>query len=126
MANAQYQLGEIGQITNSVHDLPRAVEYYRDALGLRQLPIPAPNLAFFDCKGIRLMLSLPEAGFEHTGSVIYFRVPDIQAAYEDLQKRGVVFLREPGLIAKLPDHELWMAFFRDPDGNPLALMCEVR
>jgi methylmalonyl-CoA/ethylmalonyl-CoA epimerase len=127
MTPTELQIGEIGQIANTVHDMPRAVAFYRDAVGLQQLPIPSPpSMAFFDCKGIRLMLSLPEAGFEHAGSVIYFRVPDIQAAYQELQARGVSFLREPGLIARLPDHELWMAFFRDPDGNPLALMCEVR
>jgi methylmalonyl-CoA/ethylmalonyl-CoA epimerase len=127
MPTVQLQLGEIGQIANTVQDMPRAVAFYRDTLGIRQLPIPAgPNLAFFDCNGIRLMLSLPEAGFEHAGSVLYFRVADIQSAYDDLKSRGAEFLREPGLIAKLPDHELWMAFFRDPDGNPLALMCELR
>ncbi|MGH7466841.1 MAG: VOC family protein [Longimicrobiales bacterium] len=121
------QMGAIGQITNTVTDVPRAVAFYRDAVGLRQLPIPAPpSLAFFDCAGIRLMLSQPEAGFERNGSVLYFRVPDIQSAYQALRARGVSFLDEPHMIARMPDYELWMTFFRDPDDNPLALMCEVR
>jgi methylmalonyl-CoA/ethylmalonyl-CoA epimerase len=107
--------------------MPRAVAFYRDALGIRQLPIPAgPNLAFFDCDGIRLMLSLPEGEFQHNGSVLYFKVADIHSAFVELKSRGVQFMGEPHLIARLPDHELWMAFFRDPDGNPLALMAEQR
>jgi methylmalonyl-CoA/ethylmalonyl-CoA epimerase len=123
----ELQLGTIGQITNTVTDMPRAVTFYRDTLGLRQLPIPAgPNLAFFDCAGIRLMLSTPEAGFDRNGSVLYFKVPEIHTAHNELEGRGVEFLGPPHLIAKMPDHELWMSFFKDPDGNPLALMCEAR
>jgi predicted enzyme related to lactoylglutathione lyase len=119
--------GTIGQIANTVHDVPRAVAFYRDTLGLRQLPIPAPpNLAFFDCDGIRLMLSLPEAGFDHPGSVLYFKVRDIHAIHRALVERGVSFLGPPHVIARMPDYELWMAFFRDPDENPLALMSEIR
>ncbi len=127
MTTTQLSLGEIGQIANTVHDMPRAVAFYRDALGIPQIPIPAgPNLAFFDCGGIRLMLSLPEGEFQHNGSVLYFRVSDIHSAFEGLKARGVEFMGEPHLIARMPDHELWMAFFRDPDGNPLALMAEQR
>ena len=127
MTATQLSLGTIGQITSTVKDMPRAVAFYRDALGIPQIPIPAgPNLAFFDCGGIRLMLSLPEGEVQQTGSVLYFRVPDIQDAYAQLRSRGVEFIGEPHLIARLPDHELWMAFFRDPDGNPLALMAEQR
>jgi methylmalonyl-CoA/ethylmalonyl-CoA epimerase len=127
MTTATLGLGTIGQIANTVHDMPRAVAFYRDVLGIPQLPIPAgPNLAFFDCAGIRLMLSLPEGEFQHNGSVLYFRVADIHLAHETLKGRGAEFMGEPHLIARLPDHELWMAFFRDPDGNPLALMAEHR
>src|SRR5262245_14956414 len=127
MSTAQLSLGTIGQIANTVQDMPRAVAFYRDALGIPQLPIPAgPNLAFFDCGGIRLMLSMPEAGFEQAGSVLYFKVNDIQAAFTTLQSRGVPFSDQPHLIARMPDYELWMVFFRDPDGNPLALMAEQR
>jgi predicted enzyme related to lactoylglutathione lyase len=121
-------LGSIGQITQVVKDMPRAVSFYRDGLGIPQLPIPAPpSMAFFDCDGIRLMLSLPE-GTEQGGggSVIYFRVTDIQRVYEGLKERRVGFVGEPRLIAKLPDHDLWMAFFRDPDGNMLAIMSEQK
>ena len=119
--------GRIAQIANTVHDMPRAVEFYRNVLGLTQLPIPAgPNLAFFDCDGLRLMLSLPEGEFNHPGSVLYFRVDDIHAVHRALVDRGVTFLGEPHLIARMPDHELWMAFFRDPDRNPLAIMSELR
>ena len=127
MTTAQLSLGTIGQIANTVQDMPAAVAFYRDALGIRQLPIPAPpSLAFFDCGGIRLMLSLPEGEFNHPGSVLYFKVPDIHTAFAALQARGVQFMDQPHLIAKLPDHELWLAAFRDPSGNPLALMAEQR
>jgi methylmalonyl-CoA/ethylmalonyl-CoA epimerase len=86
-----------------------------------------PGLAFFDCNGIRLLLDAPaKAQAENYSSIIYYKVPDIQAAFEILTARGVVFEAEPHLIAKMPDHDLWMAFFRDPDSNLLALMDEVR
>jgi len=83
------------------------------------MPIAAPaKLAFFDCVGIRLMLGLPRGEFDHPGSVLYFQVADIHATHDALARRGVTFLAPPHLIARMPDHELWMAFFRDPDGNP--------
>jgi predicted enzyme related to lactoylglutathione lyase len=128
MTATQLSLGTLGQIANTVHDMPRAVAFYRDALGIPQLPIPAgPNLAFFDCGGIRLMLTLPEGEFQHNGSVLYFRVADIHDAYARLESRGVQFFGgPPHLIARMPDYELWMVFFRDPDGNPLVLMAEQR
>ena len=84
-----------------------------------------PNIGFFDCDGTRLMLSAAEKPGEHSGSILYFKVPDIQLAHQALADRGVVFEREPQLIARMPDYELWMAFFRDPDRNLLALMSEV-
>ena len=123
-------LSQIGQIALTIDDLPRAVAFYRDTLGLRLLFQAPPNLAFFDCDGIRLMLSPPETSGEHSGqklsSVLYFRVEDIRAAHATLVARQVVFEGEPHLIARMPDHELWMAFFRDPSGNLMALMSEVR
>lgn len=120
-------LGRIGQIAMNAKDLARAVAFYRDALGLRLLFEVPPRMAFFDCDGVRLMLSLPEeAEFDHPGSVLYFRVEDIEQAHALLKERGVPFLDEPHLIAKLPDHELWMTFFRDSEGNTLALMAEKR
>jgi methylmalonyl-CoA/ethylmalonyl-CoA epimerase len=119
-------LGAIGQIAMPVHDLPRATAFYRDVLRLPFLFSAPPGLAFFDCGGVRLMLSVPEAPeFDHPGSVLYFRVPDIAAACEDLKGRGVHIRSGPECIAKLPTHELWLAFFDDPEGNTLALMSEV-
>jgi methylmalonyl-CoA/ethylmalonyl-CoA epimerase len=86
-----------------------------------------PALAFFDCSGIRLLLDKPQnEEFQNHSSVIYFNVPDIQSAFETLVSRQVVFEAKPHLIARLPDREVWMAFFRDPDQNVLALMSEIR
>lgn len=121
----QVALDRIGQIAIRVRDIGRAVRFYRDTLGMRFL-FEVPNLAFFDCGGIRLMLGIPESPeFNHAGSVIYYRVADIHQGYDALRKRGVEFIDEPHLIAKLEDHDLWMAFLRDPEGNTLALMSEV-
>jgi methylmalonyl-CoA/ethylmalonyl-CoA epimerase len=122
----QFGLDRIGQISVNVKDLDRAMEFYRDVLGMRPL-FQVPKLAFFDCGGIRLMLSPPETPeFDHAASVIYYKVDDIQAAHAALRGRGVPFVGDPHLIARMPDHELWMAFCRDPEGNVLALMSEVR
>jgi methylmalonyl-CoA/ethylmalonyl-CoA epimerase len=121
------RLSTIGQIAMPVKDLSRAVEFYRDRLGLRFLFQAPPALAFFDCGGVRLMLDVPEdKEFAHHGSVLYFKVGDIEGAYRDLQAAGVTFRREPHLIAKMPDHELWMAFFDDTEGNTHGLMEEKR
>ncbi|HKV11953.1 MAG TPA: VOC family protein [Thermoanaerobaculia bacterium] len=121
------RLTRIGQISVNAHDLERAVAFYRDALGMALLFQAPPKMAFFDCGGIRLMLGVPEeAEFDHPGSVLYFKVDDIQATYSAFKDRGVEFRGEPHLIARMPDHELWMAFFRDSEGNTLALMSEVR
>ena len=123
---APVSLTRIGQIAVPVKEIPRAVAFYRDVLGMRFL-FEFPNLAFFDCDGVRLMLDVPESEeFRHLASVIYYKVDDIRATHDALVARGVTFLGEPHLIAKMPDHELWMAFFRDPDENVLALMSEVR
>jgi len=120
-------LGTIGQISMRATDLPRAVAFYRDVLGVRHLFDAGPELSFFDCGGVRLMLSRPESPeFDHPGSVLYFRVDDIQAAYRALAGRGATFIDAPHLVARLPDHELWMTFLHDSEGNTLALMSEVR
>jgi methylmalonyl-CoA/ethylmalonyl-CoA epimerase len=113
----------IGQIELLVEDLERAVAFYRDALGLRALPGSA-NLAFFDCGGVRL--ALRRAGSGGRNSVVYFKVDDIESAAAELQSRGGVLERQPHRVARFSDHDLWMAFFRDPDGNAAALMCERR
>jgi len=122
----QVALDRIGQIAIRARDMGRAVQFYRDTLGMRFL-FEVPNLAFFDCGGVRLMLGTAESpDFDHPGSVIYYKVGDINASYESLQKRGVEFIDKPHLIAKLPDHDLWMVFLKDTEGNTLALMSEVR
>ena len=120
-------LNQIGQIAVPVRDLDRAVGFYRDVLGMTLLFQAPPQLAFFDCGGVRLMLDVPEdAAFQGHSSVLYYKVPDMQQTYQELMGKGVVFLKDPHLIAKMSDHDLWMAFFQDPEGNLLGLMCEVR
>ncbi len=120
-------LDQIGQIAVPVRDLDRAVSFYRDVLGMTLLFQAPPQLAFFDCGGVRLMLDVPEdAAFQGHSSVLYYKVPDMQQTHQELTGKGVVFLQDPHLIAKMPDHDLWMAFFQDPEGNLLGLMCEVR
>ena len=123
--DTSFGLARIGQIAVTVGNLERAVTFYRDTLGMALL-FQVPNMAFFDCGGIRLMLGLAEKPGEIFSSVIYYRVDQIQQAYEVLSSRGVEFEAKPHLIAKMPDHDLWMAFFRDPDRNLLALMCEMK
>jgi len=121
------QLSTIGQIAMPVKDLPRAIEFYRDRLGMQFLFQAPPALAFFQCGSIRLLVEVPpDEAFQHPGSVLYFTVDDIEAAYADLRDRGVTFRGEPHLVAKMPDHELWMAFLDDEQGNTLALMHEKR
>lgn len=119
-------LGPIGQIAQPVRDIDRAITFYRDVLGLPFLFRAPPGLGFFDCGGVRLMLDGPAAERAGQGSVLYYRVDDLSAAHAALVRRGVDFEAAPHLIARMPDHELWMAFFRDPDANLLALMSEVR
>ena len=121
------RLSTIGQIAMPVKDLPRAIEFYRDRLGLQFLFQVPPGLAFFQCGSIRLLVEVPpQQEFQHPGSPLYFVVDDLDAAYADLRGRGVSFRGEPHLIAKMPDHELWMAFFDDEQGNTHALMHEKR
>ncbi len=117
-------LSAIGQIAITVADVDRAIAYYRDTLGMRLL-FQFPGLGFFDCGGVLLMLTKPEKPGEGYSSIVYFKVPDIRQAHAALAGRGVAFEREPHLTARMPDHDLWMAFFRDLDGNLLALMCEA-
>ena len=118
-------LAKIGQISINAHDLERAVAFYRDTLGMKHL-FTVPRMAFFDCGGIRLMVGLPEtAELDHAGSIIYYKVDDIQATHDTLAGRGVQFVTKPHLIAKMPSHDLWMAEFRDSENNVLALMSEV-
>ena len=124
-----FGLAKIGQIAMTVGDLPRAVAFYRDTLGMQFLFEAPPAMAFFDCGGVRLMMSLPEQEGRFAGqqfaSVIYYSVPDIQQAASALEARGVSFETAPHLVARLPHADLWMGFFRDPDEHLLAIMSEV-
>jgi methylmalonyl-CoA/ethylmalonyl-CoA epimerase len=115
----------VGQLAIPVADLERALAFYRDVLGLRLLFRAPPGLAFLQCGDVRLMLAQKQEGEPSTpAGVIYYRVADLDAAYTSLRARGVTFVDEPHLIARLADHELWMVFLRDPDDHLLALMAE--
>lgn len=120
----EFRLSRIGQIAVQVQDLERALAFYRDTLRLPFLFQAPPGLAFFDAGGVRLMLSRPEGDAGGT-SVLYFTVQDIAAAASVLRERGVAFVAEPHIIAHMDSYDLWMAFFRDSEGNMLGLMSEV-
>lgn len=115
----------IGQIAINVRDLPRAIAFYRDVVGLKFLFEAPPKMAFFDCGGVRLLVGEPEAPeHNHPSSILYFRVADIHGAARGLAERGAEIVSPPHLVAKLPDRELWLAFFKDGEGNTMALMFE--
>lgn len=123
---SDFKLDSIGQIHISVRDLPRAVAFYRDVLGMTLLfEVPGQPMAFFDCGGIRLYLGTPESSDFRSSPVIYYRVEDINEAHSALAARGVEFEGAPHIVHKTEDIELWMAGFRDPDDNYLCLMCET-
>jgi len=106
--------------------LSAPARFIRISWGLKLLFKAGPGLAFFDCGGVRLMLTRPEKPeFDHPGSILYFAVPDIQAAHTAMKDKGVRFEDEPHLIARMPNHDLWMVFFRDTEGNLMGLMSEV-
>jgi len=111
-----------------VRSLPRSIAFYRDSLGLPLLFEAPPKLAFFRCNSVRLMLSEGEKQSSNSPSttVIYFKAAPLQKIHSELLQRGATFEEPPHLVAQMPDHELWMAFFRDPDGHPFGLMEEVR
>ena len=119
-------LNQIGQIFVNVKDLDRAIAFYRDMLGMTFLFQAPPNMAFFDCGGIRLMLGIPDRPeLDHPASIIYYKVEDIERIYETFKARGVEFIVKPHLVAPMPDYDLWLADFKDSEGNFLALMSEV-
>ena len=115
----------IRQIAVVCKDVARARDFYRDVIGLPHLFDAGPNLSFFDCGGVRLMLS-PAEGEAAGTSVIYYLVNDITASMHALKEKGAAFVDEPHMIARMPDHELWLAEFRDSENNVLALMEERR
>lgn len=124
-ASGDIAIRQIGQIAINVHHTNRAVEFYRDTLGLKLL-FTAGHLAFFDCGGVRLMLTPPERPeFDHPASILYFKVDDIQSAHARLVQRKVKTESEPHVVARMPDHDLWLAEFRDSEGNIMALMTEM-
>jgi catechol 2,3-dioxygenase-like lactoylglutathione lyase family enzyme len=118
-------LGPIGQIHVSVTDVDRAVAFYRDLLGIPFLfRVPGQPMAFFDCDGVRLYLGKPESEEFRSNPILYFRVEDIEEAHDALIDRGVSFSETPHVVHRTEDAELWMAAFKDPDGNNLVLMAE--
>ena len=126
IASLNIGVSRLGQVEVRAHDVKRATSFYQDLLGLKLLFEAPPGLAFFDCGGVRLMIDRPEKPeFDHPSSVLYFSVPDIQAAHAQLKQGGVRFEDEPHVIARMPDHDLWMTFFRDSEDNLMALMSEV-
>lgn len=115
------KLGRLQQIALVQHDVDQAVPFYRDGLGL-PLQFKMDGLAFFDADGVRLMLTKPSAPeFDHKNSILYFDVPDCRAAYEALKSRGVPFDDEPHFVGKSTEHEIWMCFCRDPEGNLIGI-----
>ena len=115
------------QIAITTKNVPALAAFYRDVVGLKHLFDAGPNLSFLDVGGVRLMISQPSSPeVDHAPSLFYYLVDDIDSAHAALKARGAREERPPGLTAKMPDHELWTSFFRDPDGNLFALMCEKR
>ena len=126
MVSSGFGLSTIEQLAVNAHELDRAVTFYRDKLGMKLLFSVPPNLAFFDCDGIRLMLSLPaKPEFDHPSSIFYFKVADIQEAHRTLVERGVQFEEAPIFVADMGTYDLWLASFRDSENNLLALMGHV-
>lgn len=119
-----FGLGEIGQIAITVRDLKQAKEFYRDKLGMKLL-FEIPSMAFFACGNLRLALGTAESP-DTPPFIVYYRVDDIQHAYDTLLARGVRGETKPHLLARMPDHELWMAALRDGENNVFQLMSEVR
>ncbi|MGD0445735.1 MAG: VOC family protein [Edaphobacter sp.] len=124
-AKDSVQLNDIGQIALTVRDLARAKSFYQDTLGMKFL-FDAGTMAFFQCGAVRLMIGLGEDALPIGGMILYFKVSDIQRVHSVLTEKGVGFLQPPHLVARMPDHELWMAFLKDSEGNTLGLMSEAR
>jgi methylmalonyl-CoA/ethylmalonyl-CoA epimerase len=119
-------LAGILQIALTVKEIERATAFYRDVLGLKLLMV-APNMAFFDCGGVRLYFSIGQ-GSDHSssGSFIYFKTLDINALLADAKTKNVLIHQEPQIIARMPDHDLWLMWIKDSEGNLLGIMEERR
>jgi methylmalonyl-CoA/ethylmalonyl-CoA epimerase len=120
LANAK-----VAQLLIPVEDFDKGIAFYRDVLGIPLLFTAPPQMAFFDCGGIRLLVGVVPPGKAQRGSAIYFQVPDIDAVFATLESQGVVFKAKPHVVHRTPKTELWLVEFSDPDGNQLALMSEV-
>lgn len=118
------QLNEIAQIALTVRDLERAKNFYQNTLGMKFL-FDAGTMAFFQCGAIRLMIGLSEETVSIGGTILYFKVEDIEKVHRMLVDRGVEFVQAPHLIARMPSHDLWMSFLKDTEGNTLGMMSEV-
>jgi len=116
---------KIGQIAITVDDVARAKDFYQNTLGMKFL-FDAGNLAFLQCGDVRLMISTSEKSERRGGTILYFKVEDIQETFAFLKDRNVEIVQAPHLIAKMPDHDLWMGFLKDTEGNTLGVMCEIR
>jgi methylmalonyl-CoA/ethylmalonyl-CoA epimerase len=115
----------IGQIAVTCKDVARAAAFYRDVCGLRHLFDAGPKLAFFDCGGVRLMLTTAERPEDdHPGSILYYFVSDIDAVHRELASKGAAFIDTPHIIARMPDHDLWLTALTDSEGNTLGIMEE--
>jgi predicted enzyme related to lactoylglutathione lyase len=126
MPPGDFGLSTIEQIAVNIYDIDRATAFYRDTLGMKFLFSAPPSLAFFDCDGVRLMLSPPSAPeFDHPSSILYFKVADIELAHKTLVDRGVSFIEAPTLVADMGTFNLWIASFRDSENNLLGLMSHV-
>jgi predicted enzyme related to lactoylglutathione lyase len=125
--NTEPKLCEIRQIAITVTDVSKVLPFYRDALGLTFLFSPGPNLAFLAAGPVRLMLTTPQgAGTPGKNSILYFKVTNIAATHDAIVARGAASERPPHLTARMPDHELWISFLRDPDGNLVGLLEEKK
>ena len=118
-------LEKIGQIALTVSDLARARTFYEHALGMRFL-FDAGSMLFFQCGDIRFALGTAESDAPRGGTILYFMVENLPAVHAHLTTNGVEFVQPPHRVARMPDHDLWLAFFHDPDQNVIGLMSEVR
>jgi methylmalonyl-CoA/ethylmalonyl-CoA epimerase len=116
-------LDTVGQIAVTVSNLERSRSFYLNTLGMKFL-FDAGNMAFFQCGAVRFMIGTADRPAQPGGTIIYFRVADIHETHAALVARGVEFIQKPHLVARMQEHDLWMAFLRDPDQNPIGLMCE--
>ena len=121
-ANA-VRVERIGQVALTVSNLERSRAFYRDTLGLEFL-FDAGNMAFLRCGDVRMMLGSSDKPVEAGGTILYYKVADLEATHAVLVGQVLTFFEEPHLVARMPDHDLWMAFLRDPDGYAVGLMCE--